>query len=131
MPTVKPPESQEVRKSGSQGDPDALLAYLRGAGFAVTLAPRDDGKIVVSPRGKLSPGESEQVVAAKPALLALLLAERAAARWAACEAACERLTACPRCRAWVDPERGADVRTCCQRTDCPQGGGRNARRRDS
>lgn len=102
--------------------PAALLAYLRESGFTVALAARDDGKLVVSPRGKLSLGEVEQVSAGKAALLALLIEERAAARMAACEAACERMHPCPRCRAMVDPDRGAGVRTCCPRSDCPQGG---------
>lgn len=98
-----------------------LLAYLRSAGFSVALG-RAEGTLTVSPRDKLTAAEVEQVKALKPELLALLAEERHAARLAANAAALERLTPCRRCRAWVDPQAGAGVRTCCPIRDCPQRG---------
>ena len=83
----------------------AFLAYLRGAGFA--LAVRGE-RLTVSPRGKLTEAECEQVRSLKPELLNLLAAER--------------LTPCLRCKAEFDPDAGADVRTACPRLDCRQGG---------
>lgn len=83
----------------------AFLAYLRGAGFALAAAGE---RLTVSPRGRLTPAEVEQVRGMKFELLNLLAAER--------------LHPCPRCRALVDPQAGADVRTCCPTRDCPQRG---------
>lgn len=96
----------------------ALLEYLRRAGYAVALG-RAEGTLTVSPRDRLTPAECEQVRALKPELLRLLGEERTAARMAANAAALERLTPCRRCRALVDPQAGADVRTCCPKRDCP------------
>lgn len=95
----------------------ALLAYLRSSGFALTA---DGDRLTVSPRGKLTPAECERIRAAKPDLLRLLAGERVAALTAANEAALGRLAECPACRAGVDPQAGADVRTGCDRHDCPQ-----------
>lgn len=100
----------------------ALLAYLRSSGF--TLTPAGD-RLTVAPREKLTPAECERIREAKPGLLRLLADERYAAAWAERLppnlAAMERLAECPACRAMVDPEAGADVRTGCDRHDCPHG----------
>lgn len=102
--------------------PAALLAYLRGSGFALTA---DGDRLTVAPRAKLTPAECERIREAKPGLLRLLADERYAAAWADLLppnlAALGRLAECPACRALVDPTAGADVRTGCDRTDCPHG----------
>jgi len=61
------------------------------------------------------------VKALKPELLAILREERAA-KWELLNLlALERLAECPRCQSLIDPQAGADVRTGCDLTDCPQG----------
>lgn len=87
---------------------EQLLADLRGAGFEVKAD--GDGRLWVLPRERLTEAEAEQVRGHKPALLALLAAER----WAGCEV----------CRAGVDPAFGGDVGRVCRQAGCPYRGKR-------
>lgn len=80
----------------------AFLASLRGAGFEVFAR---GGRLFVTPRERLTAAEVERVTALKPALMALLLAER--------------LEDCRVCRATVDPAAGEDVGRVCDQGGCP------------
>lgn len=85
-----------------------LLAFLRGAGFAVSAR---DGKVYVSPRERLSPAECGQIVALRGGLLALLAEEQ----WVRCQL----------CLHYVDCGQPDDVQRFCGVKGCPYRGRRS------